>query len=240
MEFNTLVAKQALGIAEAEDFSLWAEQLLSRGCDNQNVAILAGFGLEDTPDLQEVNVYFARCVDELGLSLPEVHRAIFIYAKDLATKITTGLLKPTTGLGLLKSLWLATDCYEPLYSIWYELAVDIYSLEHEDVYLWNTGLLKDNINDFIILIAEQFLRLCECENLPENFLNLSACQQCGHVGLSQTKRTELLWLPEKVFWLLYGRNPTVEDVCEQCGAAQLKGMRDYQGRALYLLTVNAE
>lgn len=233
MEFNVLIGKQALGIAQTQDFSDWAESLLIQGCDSENVAILASFGVERFPDAYEVEVYFKKCVAELDLILPEKRVALFEYAKDLASHISTGIVKPRVGLNRLNILWAATDYDEPLYNIWDQLAEDVYSVYANDSYLWNTELSKDNIESFICDVAKQFLQLCNCE-LPEDFFQLCVCDECGHVIKPQLKRIDLPWLPEKLFRLIYRKAPAFRWMCGSCASWQIKNMFDYAGRKQYL------
>jgi hypothetical protein len=239
MELNTLIAKRAFGEAQAKDFSDWAENLLIQGCDSENVAILASFGIERFPNLTEVENYFEKCVDELGLVLPEDQIAIHEYAKYLAAIISTGILEPTVGLELLKDFWrLSGDYDEPIYRIWEELADDICTLDDCHFYLWNTGLSKNNRDEFIIQVAKQFIQLCDSE-LPDDFFHLCVCNECGYIGKPQFKQIDLPWLPEKLFRLIYRKSPTFQWLCGQCAKAGLKNMFDYAGRKQYLESQSA-
>lgn len=229
---KALLAKRALATARVNDFSNWAENLLSQGCDSENVAILAGF-CDCNAGLYEVEAYFKKCVDELGLVLVENRAAIFEYAKNLAFDIDTGILDPRDGLEQLKDFWLVTDNDEPLYRIWDELAEDVCAVESGDAYLWNTGLSKENVDEFVAKVAKQFLQLSEI-NLPEHFFALCVCSQCGHIGKPQLKRLDLPWLPEKLFRLIYGKAPVFKWVCGSCVKPDIKNMFDYEGREYYL------
>ncbi|CAG1770811.1 hypothetical protein BAC3_01341 [uncultured bacterium] len=238
LAFELLIAKQALGVADIEDFSDWAESLLMDGCELDNVAILASLGVSNDTDLEEVERYFSRCITDLKLVVPNQQTAIWNYAQELAKAIVANTLKPSTGLGLLKSFWIATDYTQPLYSLWYDLAVDVYSLNNDDVYLWNAELQHEDTNEFIIKMAQQFLDLSQYDT-PEHFFDLTACFDCGHIGYAANKRIEVTWLAVPLFRLIYGRNPTMQPVCSHCGSAHLKSMRDYEGRAMYLLSKQA-
>ncbi|MEI6707007.1 MAG: hypothetical protein WCK96_07715 [Methylococcales bacterium] len=237
MEFNALVVKRVLGTVQTQDFSNWAENLLLQGCDSNNVAILASFGLERFPDSYEVERYFEKCIGELGLVLPEdrvvIAEYVPEYANELASNISSGLLKPREGLESLKSFGMATDYDKALYRIWDELAEDVYTLENGDYYLWNTGLSKDNIDEFIIQVARQFIQLCKSE-LPDDFFYLCTCDDCGHIGKAQLKRMDLPWLPEKLFRLIYRKAPAFKWICGHCTQSHLKNMFDYEGRKQYL------
>ena len=235
MEFNTLITKQALGIAKNKDFSDWAESLLVQGSESNSVAILASFGIDRNLNTDEVKQYFEKCLLELNLVLPEPRILIFNHVKTLVLEIINGTVKPQIGLNGLKNFWLQTDNDEPLYRIWDELAEDVATLDDYQGYLWNTHLSKENVDDFIIEVAKQFLQLCELK-LPDNFFALCACPDCQCVAKPLLKRIELAWLPEKLFRLLYGRSPTFKWVCRACEQSHLYNMFDYEGRKHYLST----
>lgn len=237
IELNALVAKRALGIATAEDFSDWAEDLLAQGCDGKNVAILASFGIDRFTDSNEIEEYFKKCVAELGLVLPEERVAILGYAKDLAANICDGILEPEAGLELLKNFWQATDNDEPLYIIWDELAEDINTLDNYGGYSWNTSLSEDNTDEFIIQVARQFLQLSAID-LPDDFFSLCACSECGYIGKAQLIRLNLSWLSEKIYRFIFRKSPVFKWVCGQCANPNIKNMFDYEGRRLYLESNN--
>lgn len=238
LAFEILIAKQALGMADIEDFSDWAESLLHQGCELENVAILASLGVSNDTDLDEAEYYFSQCINDLNLCVPNQQDAIWTYSQELAKAVAAKTLKPSVGLGVLKSFWIATDYTQPLYSLWYDLAVDVYSLNNQDAYLWNAELYNEDMNEFIIKTAQQFLDLAQQE-LPENFFDLIACFDCQQIGQLTHKRIELPWLAMPLFRLIYGRNPTLLPICSHCGSDHIKSMRDYQGRALYLLSKQA-
>jgi hypothetical protein len=237
MAFNELVAKRALGIATAADFSDWAENLLAEGCDSANVAILAGLTIEGSQGIYEAEAYFTKCVAELGLILPDEREAIFEYAKCLAKNICDGILEPEEGLALLKCFWRATDNEEPLYIIWDELADDINTLDDSGGYSWNTSLSEHNVDAFILQVARQFLQLSAID-LPDSFFSLCVCGECGYIGKAQLIRLSLPWLPEKLYQLVFKKSPVFKWVCGKCANPNIKNMFDYDGRKLYLESKN--
>ncbi len=70
MDLDLLAGKRAMGLATPEDRIAWAERLLAKGSDLDDVQILASLGLDRRPDAQEVEGYFQRSLRALGLVLP--------------------------------------------------------------------------------------------------------------------------------------------------------------------------
>ena len=75
MEFETLIAKRAVGRATAKDYASWAEKLLSDGTDS----------IKQHPDTEEVEHYFKACAEELGdqYVIKVAHQFIKLNALDL-------------------------------------------------------------------------------------------------------------------------------------------------------------
>ncbi|MBT9098191.1 hypothetical protein KFZ76_10805 [Methylovulum psychrotolerans] len=232
MDFTTLLGKRAVGHAQAKDYCDWAEDLLLQSIESESIAILASLGVERSPDIYEVRAYFEKCVAELGWTIPEEKLAILAYAKSLCTQLCDGTLKPRIGLGHLQCFWDFVDD-NPLYGIWYDLDEDICWLEQGEQYFWNACLAQENSDGFIIKVAKQFLELCELD-LPDNFLKLSLCAECGHVGMARQTKREKPWLSVKLFRLIYGRWPRSHRVCSQCAESCLLALSDYEVRQRYL------
>lgn len=232
MKFEDLTGKRALGIAHAKDYADWAESLLCDGIDSQNVAILAGFGMDNYPDSQEVEKYFQRCLKELGLIIPSKEDGIKSYAKHLCEQILAGELEPEKGLVFLESLYSPSD-YAAIYSIWDELSDDVWSVKHNEGALFNSGLTAENVSDYIKNVAMQFLQLNQID-LPNHFFRMSLCPKCLFFGETKSERVEKTWISDKLYRLLFRRGPVYRSVCGKCGERNLARMWDYEGRELYL------
>lgn len=143
-----------------------------------------------------------------------------------------GNVSPKNGLSTLEGLYSKSD-YEPIYSIWDELSEDVWMVNDREACIFNTGLTRENIDQYIVQVSEQFIRLTEIE-LPERFFWLTVCRKCGHFGEHKLIRIDKPWMPEKLYRFIYKRGHTMEPVCSKCGKEFPLGMGDYAGREEYL------
>ena len=232
MEFTCLAGKIALGIASAKDYTDWAEDMLVKGSESDNIAILAGLGLDKTPDFEEVKYYFYRSLKDLGLELPTENTSILSYARYICAEMVEGNIVPMTGLSILEDFHSKSN-YQPIYGIWANLSEDIWMLSNGEHCIFNTGLTQENAEQYITNFAKQFLKLIEIE-LPENFFQLTVCQKCGYIGEQKTERIEMPWMPDRLFWFFYRKLPVWRGVCANCGEPYPLGMGNYIGREQYI------
>ena len=232
MNFEQLAGKRTLGIARPKDYGAWAESLLMAGEDSENVAILAGIALEKYPDTHDLEDYFQRSLRDLSLTLPTETNSLQSYAAYLCEQMVLGNLKPEQGLRILQTFYSRSD-YEPIFSIWDELDEDIYFVKNGEDCIFNDDLTQDNIQEFILKVAKQFIQLLEVQ-LPPNFYHLCVCKECDHIGESQYERIEKPWIPENFFRSIFGRNPNYQSICSKCGAPFPGNMSDYAARQRYL------
>lgn len=232
MNFTNLAGKIALGTAYSKDYTNWAMEMLEKGSDSENIAILAGLGFEKNPESEEIREYFYKSLNDLGLELPTEENSILSYAKYICSEIVAGNISPKNGLSTLEGLYSKSD-YEPIYSIWDELSEDIWMVNDREACIFNTGLTRENIGQYVVQVAEQFIRLTEIE-LPERFFWLTVCRKCGYIGGHKLIRIDKPWLPEKLYRFIFKRVPTMKPVCSKCGEEFPLGMGDYVGREEYL------
>lgn len=221
-----------MGTAYPEDYTTWAMEMLEKGSDSENLAILAGLGYEKNADSEEIKEYFYKSLKDLGLELPTQENSILDYAKYICSEIVGGNISPENGLAILDGLYSKSD-YEPIYSIWDELSEDIWMVNDREGSIFNTGLTKENIDQYIVQVAEQFIKLTEIE-LPESFFRLTVCRKCGYIGENGLVRIDKPWMPENLYRLIYKRSPTMKPVCSKCGEEFPLGMADYVAREEYL------
>lgn len=232
MNFVCLAGKRALGQAQPEDYTDWAEGLLGENVESVNVAILAGMGLEKSPNYWDVEFYFRAALDDLGLALQSEREAVLAYAAQICEQVVSGDLPPQAGLQTLGRLYADTN-YQAIYSIWDFLNEDMWHINEGDGAIFNTGLNKFNQDEYIRNVAAQFIELTRVP-LPENFFRLCVCASCGHIGESALERIDKSWLPEKIHRLIYRRGIVQREVCTKCGAPFPGNMRDYEARKQYL------
>ncbi|OQX01574.1 MAG: hypothetical protein BWK73_45635 [Thiothrix lacustris] len=232
MKFEHLAGKRALGIAYSKDYADWAESLLHEDIESENVAILASIGLERNPDSEEIEVYFKKSLTDLNLVLPSEVISLAFYAKALCHQIVLGDVDPKKGLGILEACYSKSG-YKTIYSIWEELAEDLWMVNAREHCIFNAGLTKENASDYIKSVAAQFIVLLESE-LPEDFFHLSACPECGYIGKSEYKAINNPWMPAKLFKFIYKHSQTQMAICLKCKKPFPKNMSDYEGREQYL------
>lgn len=235
MNVEELFGRYATGIDKPEDYIKWAEEQLLAGSNSVNMAILAGLDVEKPIDTQEVREYFSRCMRELCIEWPDQKSAHRRYSEVLCRKILDDELNPQVGLSTLAQLYRSSG-YSELYALWDELEEDISLMETGYGPIFNVGVHKDNVDEYIKKVATQYLTLLAM-NLPSNFPRLAYCSQCGHIAEPINKRVDKPWLPEKIYRLLYRKGPTYMMVCGSCRSVGLVSMRAYEGREKYLCTV---
>ncbi|MEJ2466355.1 MAG: hypothetical protein P8045_11735 [Candidatus Thiodiazotropha sp.] len=231
MDFAELNGRVALGIVCSTDYIAWATEILKRGEDSESLAILAGLDLDGDPDASDVNRYFNRSLDELGLRLPTRERALLDYARYLCREIVLGRIAPVNGLKRLDGLYPASG-YTRLYSIWDGLSEDLSFLKEEGRCYFNSGLGSHNIESYLRGVAEQFLVLTSYA-LPDNFFDLSVCPRCGYIGLPGSAKVRDPHFEQRPFPRLHGPMQQVT-ACANCGAIHPLGMIDYKARQRYL------
>ncbi len=232
MKFEYLTGKRALGNAHPKDYTDWAEGLLCDGVVSENVAILAGLGLDKHPDSEEIKIYFNKCLADLDLELPNAKNSLLAYARILCEKIVNNEMSAKKGLNILDGFYSRSD-YEAIYSIWDELSEDIWMVNDREGCIFNSGLTVENIDHFIRKVAKQFLQLTKMK-LPDCFFYLCSCKKCGYIGESATERIDIPWIPEKIFRLIFKQGPTYRSVCVKCKEPYPNNMSDYEGRKQYL------
>jgi hypothetical protein len=101
-----LLARRSLGSATSSDYVDWALTELLAGTDTPNLRILAG--LPKPPYWPEVQLYFARTLDDLGLTLPEPEAYLREYVQDIARAILSGVTAPMDGCHEIYEIWMET------------------------------------------------------------------------------------------------------------------------------------
>jgi len=231
MKFELLAGKRALGSDYSKDYTDWAESLLYKDVDSENVAVLAGLGYERDPDSEDIESYFLKSLSDLGLDLPSDEEALKVYAKAICEQIVASELDSEKGVSILETFFSSSD-YEAIYSIWSDLSEDLWMVNDLDGSIFNTGLTIENKDDYIKQVASQFIMLLESE-LPDRFFHLSACPECGVIGESGLEVIDKPWMPDKLFRLIYRRRQTLRAICTNCKNPFPKNMSDYEGRKQY-------
>ena len=232
MDLVELAGKIELGTVQARDYAEWALSLLEEGSKLDSIAVLASMTLQREVTFWEVEPYFAKAIADLGIEIPKGTSAASLYSKAVCRDIVSGVLSPKDGLSKMEPLYRSTD-YEHLYSIWSELSEDIWSLEHQDFCYFNSELTLERVDDYIVAVADQFIRLLDSP-LPSNFFRLSWCKNCKNVGNAEPVRESLNWMPIGLYRVIFRRHPRWLPVCAKCRTPFPIGMGDFVARKAYL------
>jgi hypothetical protein len=122
----------------------------------------------------------------------------------------------------------------PSISLWDELNDDIWSIKERETCYFNTGLTKDNIDEYVRNVAAQFIVLTKLD-LPGNFFTLCVCQKCEYIGEYSLEKVNFPWLPKWLNKIIYKNKPTHRAVCSMCGEPFPINMGDYVARKQYLI-----
>lgn len=232
MDFNELIGKRIIGIDCANDYIEWAESSLLIEDNSKYIAILASLGLDHNPDSQEVEYYFIKCLQELGIKIPTEKVVLKSYAKIICEQIIKGKMNSEYGINILTYFYRCNE-YDSIYHIWDDLNCDIWYVKNEDYHYYNTGITSENVEKYTKQVAKQFLKLIELD-IPYNFLALFFCKKCNDICSLNLDRFEMKWLPEQLFTLFYRRKPLSRHICSKCCEPLPISMRDYESRQLYL------
>lgn len=236
MDLSELAGRRALGNATADDYVRWAEGRLCDGVDSDDVAVLASFGLAKNPDSREIESWFHKALDDLGLTLPRRDQALLCYSRDICRRIVAAAVSPDDGLQLLEPFYRATEYARSIFMIWGELAEDVSLLCEGEQPIFNSGLNNANMTSFIRDVASQYLVLSELD-LPGNFFELHACSKCGFIGECDWQRLEKPWSPALLFRLIYRRGRSLRAICRACQNSFPRNMSDYAAREQYLASL---
>jgi len=241
MEFINLIGKRLYGCASAKDYTDWAEGLLLDNADenSENVAILAGIGLEKDPDSEEAEFYFQKSLKDLGLTIPDKQTVLNDYASYLCKQLINKEIESETAVELLQGLHFYSD-YEPIYSIWHEISDDLWAINNNDQAYINTIMTKHNKDEFLAEVARQFIVLLKLK-LPDNFYKLSVCTECGYIGESTTRERNtpafsngfVKMLPDMIL-RLFPVEHVREATCAKCLKPFPKTMSDVVAREFFI------
>ncbi len=240
MQIDELFGKYALGVVRAEDYIAWAEQQLTAGIESPSLPVLAGMDLVRPLDSIEVYEWFQKVTKELGIDWPDDSDALQTYSEILCRQIVDGTIPPASGLTQLARLYPASDYTEGIFALWDSLEEDICLTFSDYGAIFNTGLTRDNSDEYIRNVARQYLKLAQL-NLPDDFFQLVYCQGCSSIQQTETVRIDKSSLSEKLYRLIYDdNNATWEVRCAGCGSRNLQSMNDYAGRENFLAFLQEE
>lgn len=171
-----LIADRVIGKSDSKIYVVWAVDMIQRGHETENILILAGL---DSSDTEEREKYFRESLNDLKIEYPDnKSRLISLYSTNLADKVLTGKISPQIGLTKMIELVYATD-YSSEFLAFVDLDEDIDYVKYSSQPLFNSGLTKNNIDEFIINEFKLFLETIEFKD--EVLRNKAKCKKCGAI-----------------------------------------------------------
>ncbi|AWH88272.1 hypothetical protein [Limnobaculum parvum] len=169
MELDEIWGCRVLGTDKPRFYTDWAEQQLANGSESEAILILASLGLDQQLDRQEVEFYFQRYIENIGITSSSPAISLTNYAKVLCHKIISSTISPEEGVHLLSEFNGKTEEHSPAYIIWSDLEEELTRFEMGEGYYCWYAITAENKNSYIIDTAKQFPILLESK-LPDNFL----------------------------------------------------------------------
>ena len=171
-----IIADIILGKCDSKIYVDWAMEMILKGYETENVLILAGL---DDSDTEERETYFRGALSDLKIEYPDNKMELInLYSFNLANKVLSGQISPQIGLDKMTELVYATD-YSNRFLAFTDLNEDINYIKHSDQPLFNSGLRKRNIDEFIV---NEFRLFLETQELKDKDLREKAkCKKCGAI-----------------------------------------------------------
>ena len=215
-ETYKLLGQRLLGTFDSKEYVDWAVKLLSSGQETESLVILAGMDNDSTEDREK---YFWKAVSELKIDANKTdYELIDNYALKLADQVINKQVTPRVGLSTMLEIVRRTD-YDQKYIQFYEIDEDIDYVFYSGTPLFNQGLTKDNIDDYIIKEFKLLIELSKI-NFDNSIYDKAFCNSCGQVVKPFLKTKYQLKRPFS--YLL----PT----CPNCKSMDLNDFRTQIGR----------
>ncbi len=177
-----LIADRILGKSDSKIYVDWAVDMIQNGHETENILILAGL---DSSDTEEREKYFRESLNDLKIDYPDNEKELrSFYSTSLANKVVTGKVSPQIGLKKMTELVYATD-YSNEFLAFADLDEDIDYVKYSGQPLFNSGLTKKNIDEFIINEFRLFLETREFKD--EDLRNKAKCKKCGAIEVPVIK-----------------------------------------------------
>ncbi|NET35183.1 MAG: hypothetical protein F6K19_24670 [Cyanothece sp. SIO1E1] len=201
--------------------------------DAPSLRILAGLNPE--LEREQVQPYFQKACQEMGLISPDTPKAIADYIYWLAENCISGTEPAIKTISVLGSLYYQGLVDVPMLQVWHALndAIACFDSPELEAYIddYYPGVRPHNLSR----IAKQEARLLlayRSISLPETIMSYAVCRYCGYFG--PTSSQPFVKLANWLFRLRYGYNRPMVCICTQCGATDLAPFSNRQVRIRYL------
>ena len=216
-ETDKILGQRLLPRFNSKQFVDWAVNLLSNGYETENIVILAGMDYDSTEDREK---YFWKSIEELKI---EVNKSDFelieIYVSQVVEDVCNGRIKPVDGFKIMQDVLRATDYFSKFIQF-YLIAEDFDCLEYGSYPIFNSGITKDNKEEFIIKEFELYYEFQKL-NLKDSLINKAICNSCGEIVNTDLKTKYQLKKPFK--YQVY--------VCNNCNSENIQHFSDQIGRS---------
>jgi hypothetical protein len=174
---EVLLAERLLTSFDSQKYVDWAVDLIALGYESENLFILAGLDNEDTLVREK---YFGHVIRELNLDVTiDILFLLDKYALYIAEKIIGKKIMPLVGLGIFQDIVRASD-YDEKYCFFMDLQEDIDVLTDFNFTIFNTGLNKENKEQYVLEEFKIFYESSKINNC--DVYNFCFCNKCGAVG----------------------------------------------------------
>lgn len=130
-------AKYCLRETDTRDFSDWAVHCLEKNLDSKNLRILASsFNVQYS---SEIEPYFVKSLDELGLNYPIAEKFLPKYAKFIANQIIKKEMSAIKGCYEMYKIYRHLE-YEPTLTNWDYLQFKMHPETYEDLVYEKNGI----------------------------------------------------------------------------------------------------
>lgn len=215
-ETQILLAKKLFWGFDSQKYVDWAIDLLYADFESESLIILAGLNGYDTEEKEE---YFWKSIEELQIDIKKSdYELIENYALFTARQVVDNKLKVLDGLHIMLDIVRATD-YDAKYRQFSDIDEDIDYLNEFDHTVFNSGLRKDNIEEYVKSEFELFIEI-ESLDLDDSIINKSICNKCGLIEKPKLK-TKRKFFASTTYQIW---------VCGNCGSDKIEHFSSQTGK----------
>jgi hypothetical protein len=215
-ETQILLAKKLFFGFDSQKYVDWAIDLLYADFESESLIILAGLNGYDTEEKEE---YFWKSIEELQIDIKKSdYELIENYALFTARQVVENKLKVLDGLHIMLDIVRATD-YDAKYRQFSDIDEDIDYLNEFDHTVFNSGLRKDNIEEYVKSEFELFIEI-ESLDLDDSIINKSICNKCGLIEKPKLK-TKRKFFASRTYQIW---------VCGNCGSDKIEHFSSQTGK----------
>ncbi|MDR6735214.1 hypothetical protein [Sphingobacterium sp. 2149] len=203
-----IYAERALTYFDSKHLVTWAVNVLTLGCESNNLYILAGL---DNASTEEREIYFWKSIADLKLNIEKSDEDLMEkYALTIAKKAIRKEVSIEYAFGQMLKIVSGSE-YDYRYMAFYEIDEDLDYLKYNNSTLFNNGLTLENSKEFILEEMKIFVEM-ESLNIPREQREKCYCETCKNLTSPIMKNKFQLKKPFKYTAL----------ACGICGSDKLK------------------